>query len=373
MKQRGIFRKSTWILAGALARAFPLVLALVLALGSALSSPAEALAQASSGGGSWGQINQPVERPANWTALVPSSPFVLGGRTQAGEANGQPLYVQEYGSYPSIDGSTVCVPLAMELARQLLGMEEGDLQGFVTFSTTHNAYLRLIGRQANPSSMIMSQNAAMEDQRPVDLMIGTEPSEEELRLAADAGVKLVKVPICYDAFVFLVHGKNPVKSLTVSQIQQIYVGQIMNWREVGGQDVQIFPFQREANSGSQTAMENLVMKGVALTAALPNYVTEGMGDLIRKIGDYDNGPASLGYSYLYYVENLYKSGDVKVLAVDGVQPSADNLRSRKYPFTTCYYAVYREGDALAQGFAEWLAGDVGQQVVRQAGYVPVGE
>ncbi len=320
--------------------------------------------------GSWGQINQPVERPENWQPFVQSSPFILGEKAEAGSTNGMAFYRRPWGSYPSLDGSTVCVPMAMELARQLLDMREDDLKGFVAFSTTHYAYERLIGSTPNPTVTIQSENVMMDNTHPVDVILATEPSDDELKMAADAGVTLKKVPFCYDAFVFLVNAKNPVNDLSLEEIRGIYTGAVRNWSAVGGADAGIIPFQREPNSGSQTAMENLVMKGVPLSGAVDNYVSDGMSDLVRQIGNYDNGGNSIGYSYLYYIENLYKSGELKVLSVNGIAPADENLRSGAYPFATCYYAVYRQGDEDAAAFANWLQGEEGQKCVAQAGYIP---
>lgn len=318
---------------------------------------------------SWGAINQPITRPANWVRLVEDSPFALG--QAAPWADNESMLIQSYGGYPSMDGSTVCVPLAMELARQHLDVNEDDLSGFVTFSTTHYAYERLIGRQPNPTVTLASRNTMLDPVWPVDLFLGTQPSDEEWAMAQEARVELVLTPICYDAFVFLVNGQNPVKNLSVQNIQDIYGGLITDWGQVGGEKgINILAYQRAKNSGSQTAMEQLVMQGKQLAAAKENFVSDGMGDLVTAIGDYANGPYSLGYSYLYYVEQLYKSGEVKVLSVNGVAPTADNLRSKKYPFTTCYYAVYRKGDEQTAAFVSWLSSPVGQQVVAQAGYIP---
>ena len=323
--------------------------------------------------GSWGQINQPVNRPDNWQRWVESSPFVLGERAEIGEANGQKMFRQSYGSYPSLDGSTVAVPLAMELARQHLGMDESDLPGFVTFSTTHNAYVRLIEGKPNPASKIISEMAVMDEHTPVKLVIATEPSDEELEMAAKAGVVLKKTPICHDAFVFIVNGKNPVEGVKLTDIQKMYTAQIRNWEVFGGKDLPIIPFQREPNSGSQTAMENLVMKGMPMEGVRYNFVSDGMAELIEQIGNYDNGEASIGYSYLYYVENLYKAAEIKPLAIDGVAPTHENIRSGKYPLTTSYYAVHREGDAEGEAFVEWLLSAEGQKCVAQAGYIAVAE
>lgn len=318
--------------------------------------------------GSWGSINQEISRAVGWQDYVQETDFSLGdGTPYPGDES---ITMLDWGNYPSIDGSTVCVPMAMELARQHLDLPESDLAGFVAFSTTHYAYERLVGREPNPTVTLVSRNAMLDDTHPVDLFLGTEPSDEEWAMARNAGVELVLVPVCYDAFVFLVNGENPVEGLTVQQIQDIYTADIQNWQDVGGEERIIVPYQRPKNSGSQTAMENLVMQGRVLVAE-NNFVSGGMGDLVSAIGDYDNGRASLGYSYLYYVDVLYKSGTVKVLAVDGVKPTAENLRSGAYPFTTCYYAVYRAGDDQAAAFADWLVSEPGQRSIAQAGYVPI--
>ena len=64
-----------------------------------------------------------------------------------------------------------------------------------------------------------------------------------------------------------------------------------------------------------------------------------------------------------------ENSGIKVLAVDGIAPTDENLRSGAYPFTVNYYAVYRRGDANTQAFVDWLVGEEGQKAVRQAGYV----
>ena len=319
--------------------------------------------------GSWGQINQELKRSGDWTRIVTEPAFALGeGTPYAGDES---ITVLSYGSYPSLDGSTVCVPLAMELARQQLDLPEGDLNGFVAFSTTPNAYERLIRGLPNPMSTLVSRNAVMDDARPVDLILVTEPSDEERALAEAEGCELVCVPFCYDAFVFLVNEDNPVTGLTGEQIRDIYTGNIIDWGDVGGEGGRgIFAYQRPKNSGSQTLMENLVMDGVRLTAAQPNFISDGMSDLVEQIGSYDNSDRALGYSFLYYITSLYTSDHIRVLAVNGTEPTEENIRSGAYPYTVNYWAVYRKGNETAERFVSWLISEEGQVCVRQAGYIP---
>ena len=336
-----------------------LILAVLLLAFSALSES-----------GSWGQINQSLARGEGWQRFVKErNDFQLGEKKPFGDSGS--LFIQDWGAYPSIDGSTVCVPLAMELARQWLDLQEDDLNGFVNFSTTPYAYDRLTEGRPNPMVTIVSEGVMMDDAHPIDIVVGTGPNADERQAALDAGVELVMVPVCYDAFVFLVNTENPVENLSAEQIRGIYSGQIQDWGEVGGSEgLEIEAYQRPHGSGSQTAMEELVMQGAELVAE-PNYISDGMADLIAQVGNYDNSAQAIGYSYLYYVEGLYKSGSLRVLSVDGAAPTPENLRSGAYPYTVYYYAVYRAGNETAERFVNWLTSEEGQRCVRQAGYIPV--
>ena len=86
-----------------------------------LLTPALALAQQ----GSWDQINQEQNRPEGWQQIVENSAFPLGEATALEtQPNGASLWNVAFGAYPRLDGSTVCVPMAMEFARQHLGLSE---------------------------------------------------------------------------------------------------------------------------------------------------------------------------------------------------------------------------------------------------------
>ena len=323
---------------------------------------------------SWTQIKQPVDKPEGWQQIVADSPFALGAVRQVTTEDGLTYAQTDFGTYPSLDGSTVAVPMAMEFARQHLGLGEADLTGFVAFSTTHNAYVNLITGAPNGSPMLVTRGSILDDAHPVDLIIATEPSDEELALAEEHGVTLDVRPVCYDAFVFITHVDNPVKSLSVEQIRAIYSGEIADWSEVGGTAGWIAAYQRNKNSGSQTAMENLVMQGMPMSSQGTNiYSTSDMSGLIAAISEYDNGPSAIGYTYKYYIDALYQDDSIKILAIDGIYPTDENLRSGAYPFTTSYNAVIRAGDEEQAGgrFLTWMLTEEGQRCIQQAGYIPV--
>ena len=97
-----------------------------------------------------------------------------------------------------------------------------------------------------------------------DLILVVEPSEDEINYAKEKNVELQYDKVVNEGFVFFVNAKNPVDSLTLEQIQKIYSGEITNWSEVGGNDEKILAYQRPENSGSQTGMLSLVMKGIKM-------------------------------------------------------------------------------------------------------------
>lgn len=258
-------------------------------------------------------------------------------------------------TYPRVDGSTVTIPLSEAMASKLLAMDGKEARKFVKHNTTHNAYVNLIEGKA-------------------DIIFVTEPSEEELALARERNIELEVTPVVKDAFVFLVNVKNPVETLTIEQIQGIYGGSVKNWKDVGGEDKPIIPYQRPKNSGSQTIMENMVMKGVKLMEAPIEIVPAEMGDLIERVAGYDNSDRAMGYSVYYFAKTMYNRDTMKMLGVNGVKPEKSTIAGGQYPFSIAYYAVVKKGepaDSPSRELLKWLLSEEGQAVAENAGYVPL--
>jgi phosphate transport system substrate-binding protein len=287
-------------------------------------------------------------------------------------------YRQSYGTFPVMDGSTVMMPMAQEFVWQFMDFEGTffGMRSFLNFSQTAAAYRNII-YNLEKTAMIAYQreiNVLMDEywfaQRP-DIVLATHPSTAELNMAAEAGVELIIEPICFDSFVFITHKNNPVDGLTVEQIQDIYTGKITNWKEVGGRDEEIIAYQRPPNSGSQTGMEEFVMKGKTMIKPPTERIPVGMGMLVDAVVYYKNNTMSLGYTYKYYIDILYTHPDLKILKINGIMPSDDNIRNESYPFITQYFATIRAEDVNKVGgrFLNWILSDEGQASITQAGYV----
>lgn len=170
----------------------------------------------------------------------------------------------------------------------------------------------------------------------------------------------------------LVNENNPIESLTIEQIQGIYSGEITNWSEVGGLDMEIVPFRRPYLSGSQTLMLNLCMQDIQMIEAEEELVCDSMGDIISAIASYNNSANAIGYSVYYYARNMFTRPGLKFIAVEGVTPSNDSINSTEYPFINPFYAVLPAvaPNPYAQAIVNWLETEVGQRFVESCGYVP---
>lgn len=260
-------------------------------------------------------------------------------------------------TYPRVDGSTATIPLSENLAADLLSLTPEDSKKFIKHNTTHNAYINLMDGKA-------------------DIIFVTEPSEEELSLAAVKGIELEVVPVVKEAFVFLINKNNPVSDISVEEIQKIYQGKIRNWKDIGGEDKEIIAYQRPDNSGSQTLMQNQVMKGLEMAEAPTELKPAGMGGLIDVIAGYDNSDRAIGYSVYYYANSMYSKNTVKFVNVNGVEPNNANIMSGLYPFTSAYYAVLKHSEpenSNTRKLLNYLLSDEGQKLAENSGYVALGQ
>jgi phosphate transport system substrate-binding protein len=278
-------------------------------------------------------------------------------------------------NYPKVDGSTSAHPLQVLIACKLLDVEyswvpswfdetyriwpsseeKPEVAQFILDSIVHNgthsSYVNLIKGKADI------------------IIVAREASNDEINLADSADVKLMSTPIALDAFVFIVNIKNPVNSLTVQEIQDIYTGNITFWNEVGGTNTEINPYQRNPNSGSQELMLSLVMKDLTMLD-LPEMILMGMMGPINKITHDKDG---IGYTVYFFEQFMAPNDSLKLLAVNGIVPQYSSLKKKEYIYTTDVYAVIRQDlDRLSTAYQLylWLQTTKGQIVIGESGYIP---
>jgi len=159
-----------------------------------------------------------------------------------------------------------------------------------------------------------------------------------------------------------VNPKNPVKNLTVDQLSQIYQGKITNWKEVGGEDLQIVVISRDSSSGTFEAWGELVMKGAKVWPRAQLQASNGAIVQVVSKNKY-----ALGYIGLGYLDE-----SVKGLMVNGVEATAKTALSKEYPVSRFLY-MYTNGDPQGETakFIKFVLSPEGQKLVAKEGFVPL--
>jgi len=209
-------------------------------------------------------------------------------------------------------------------------------------------------------------------ERETDVFFGAYPSEEQIAYAEEQDTHFVYTPIGADAFVFFVHKDNPIDSLTAEQVRGIYSGAITNWKQLGGKDEKIAAFQRNEGSGSQSMLIRF-MGDTPVMDPPTELVNDFMSGVVERVSQYKSTTAAIGFSYRFYMEGIIQNPDIKLLAIDGVFPTAENIESGTYPITGPLYAVTYEEQTNenVQRLLDWILSEEGQSIVRETGYAGV--
>ena len=205
-----------------------------------------------------------------------------------------------------------------------------------------------------------------------DAVFGLAPSDEQVADATAHGISFDLTPVARDAFVFFVHADNPCTNLTTAQIRDIYSGRATTWRSVGVPfGAPLLTFQRNKNSGSQTTLERL-MGDDPIMPPLEEDRLGGMGDIFRDVADYRNRRGAIGFSFRYYATELVNAGKIRLLSLDGVPPTPENIASGRYPFVTEAYLVTTTAPRSpdVQRLAAFLTSPAGRDLITAIGYIP---
>ena len=254
---------------------------------------------------------------------------------------------------PVMDGATALYPIYAAFARAVYPRKnDSETRTLIMCNTTPSAYDNLINNHA-------------------DIIFVAKPSQNQLDSAAKKGIQLILTPIGKEAFVFFVNKRNKINTLKLEEIRQIYSGNINNWKQVGGSNDKITAFQRPEGSGSQTMLIN-VMDGRSLTTPPKDERPSSMGGMVERTADYKNFNNSIGFSFLFYVNEMTRNKGIKLLAIDGITPNKTTINDGSYPLTTPLYAVTTQNASPnTKKLLKWITGPQGQRLIQKTGYTPL--
>ncbi|MFR2265881.1 phosphate ABC transporter substrate-binding protein [Clostridium sp. 29_15] len=175
-------------------------------------------------------------------------------------------------------------------------------------------------------------------------------------LKDEEAAKVKATVLAYDGVAVITNTGNSVKELTIGQIRDIFTGKITNWSEVGGSNAPIVVVSREAGSGTRTAFE----EGVEYSEeelVKDAIISKGNGDVKTTVSTNEN---AIGFVSFEYVDDAISS-----INVNGIEPTAANVKAGSYALSRPFLAVTNEQYITedSQKLIDYITSEEGQQIV----------
>lgn len=184
------------------------------------------------------------------------------------------------------------------------------------------------------------------------------------------GKRPTEYKVALDGLSVYVNADNPIKELTVDQLDQIFSGKATNWKEVGGNDAPITVYSRENSSGTYEFFKEHVLKGKDFVASAQTM--PGTAAVLQAVGKDKNG---IGYGGAAYGAGAKHLAVKKDSASPAIEPTEENVVKGSYPIWRHLYIYVNP--ALDKGeiaaYLNWIRGDEGQKLVKEVGYFPLPE
>ncbi|MED4532022.1 phosphate ABC transporter substrate-binding protein [Metabacillus fastidiosus] len=170
--------------------------------------------------------------------------------------------------------------------------------------------------------------------------------------------------IAYDGIVVVTHPSNKVKNLTMEQVKQIFTGKVTNWKELGGDDMEIVVVSREDGSGSRDAFQEIVdyTSGELVRTAI---VASGNGNIKTTVATNKHAVGFISFEYI--------DDSISTVDINGVEATAENVLQQKYSLSRPFLFVYKEEYLNDEGqkFIDYILSPEGQAIVSETGVIPL--
>lgn len=176
----------------------------------------------------------------------------------------------------------------------------------------------------------------------------------------------LEVRVARDGIAVYLNTNNPVQNLTIGQVKRIYTGEILNWKELGGNDAKIVLYSRENNSGTYEFFKEHVLQKQDFASQTQHMV--GTGALVNAVA---KDPNAIGFGGIAYASGVRPAALAFNESSRYVLPKEEEILTGNYPVSRLLYFYLKERPTgLTKEFIDWVISKSGQAVVSEVGYLP---
>jgi phosphate transport system substrate-binding protein len=191
--------------------------------------------------------------------------------------------------------------------------------------------------------------------------------DEKLKLRDRYQTMGIEIPVAKDGLAVYVHMNNPVKELSVAQLGEIYLGNITNWKQVGGPDATIILYGRENSSGTYGFFKEHVLKNKDFSARVQTL--PGTAAVVNAVAKDPNG---IGYGGAAYAKGVRDVGVKKDASSAAVLPVAATVKDGSYPLSRpLFFYLRKSPSGDTKKFVDWVLSAEGQKLAVEVGYFPL--
>jgi phosphate transport system substrate-binding protein len=200
--------------------------------------------------------------------------------------------------------------------------------------------------------------------------------DKERETAKSNGIFPVEFKVGLDGLVVIAHSSNPVNGLTLDQIRDIFMANITDWKQVGGNESRIVILSRESNSGTHLFFkEQVLRKGNKKSREefAPGALLMPSSQAI--VNEVIQNPHAIGYVGIGYLSPQLKGFQIEKSPGSGfVKPAIENVAAGRYPISRPLF-LYTNGEptGAVKEFIDYALSAEGQAVVRELDFVPIGK
>lgn len=176
-----------------------------------------------------------------------------------------------------------------------------------------------------------------------------------------------EIKVAKDGITVYVSESNPIEELSIAQIRAVYLGEVSNWKDLGGPDAPIIVYGRENSSGTYVYFRDNVLGGKDYMPSMQSL--PGTAAVVNAVVKDKNG---IGYGGAAYAEGIKILKVKKDDSSPAYAPTPESIKSNQYPIARYLYMYSRaKPTGVMKEFIEWILSAEGQELVTKVGYFPV--